>query len=134
MPGPIGSSWSEPDNPEAKKFISLEKESYPYAVLASADESRLYVSLWGKSAVAVVNLKTDQVESLWKTESHPTEMALSPQGDLLYVACANSNAVTVLETAGGKALENIGTSLYPKSPNGSTPNSLALSPDGKVLL
>jgi DNA-binding beta-propeller fold protein YncE len=122
------------DGPAKKEFIAFEKESYPYAVLPSADESRLYVSLWGKSAVAIVDLKEKKVEALWKTESHPTEMALSPKNDVLYVACANGNVVTVLETAAGKARENIGTALYPNAPHGSTPNSLALSPDGKVLL
>ena len=122
------------DDPAKKSFLALEKDSYPYAILPSADESRLYASLWGKSAVAVIDPRTKQVEALWKTASHPTEMALSPKGDLLYIACANSNAVTVLETAGGKAQETIGTALYPNAPNGSTPMSLALSPDGKVLL
>ena len=52
----------------------------------------------------------------------------------MYVACANSNAVTAIETATGKVLETIKTALYPQAPNGSTPNSLALAPDGKVLL
>ena len=35
----------------------------------------------------------------WPTESHPTEMALSPDGKTLYVACANSTKVSVLDTA-----------------------------------
>ena len=73
-------------------------------------------------------LKRRSNEALWKTHSHPTEMAISPGEDILYVACANSNAVTAIETATGKVLETIKTALYPQAPNGSTPNSLALSP------
>jgi YVTN family beta-propeller protein len=122
------------DDPKAIQFISLEKGSYPYAVLPVSGGSKLYVSLWGKSAVAVIDLKTGKNETLWKTQSHPTEMAVSPGEDVLYVACANSNAVTAIETATGKVLETINTALYPQAPNGSTPNSLALAPDGKVLL
>src|SRR5262249_4418834 len=52
----------------------------------------------------------------------------------LYVACANGNTVIVLDTESGKTLETISTALYPQAPHGSTPNSLALSPDGKALL
>ncbi len=122
------------DDPKAVQFIPLEKESYPYATLPAADGSRLYVSLWGKSAVAVIDLKSGKSEAIWKTESHPTEMALSPREEVLYVACANSNAVVAIETATGRVLETIKTALYPRAPNGSTPDSLALSPDGKVLL
>jgi DNA-binding beta-propeller fold protein YncE len=122
------------DDPSARRFVALDKDSYPYAVLPSPDDSRLYVSLWGKSAIAVIGVNSMQVEALWKTESHPTEMVLSPTSDLLYVTCANRNAVTVLETVSGVAKETINTALYPNAPDGSTPMSLALSPDAKVLL
>jgi YVTN family beta-propeller protein len=60
-------------------------------------------------------------------------MVLSPRGDTLYVACANSNSVAVLDAVGGQPLETISSALYPRAPLGSTPNSLALSPDGKAL-
>jgi DNA-binding beta-propeller fold protein YncE len=122
------------DDPTAKRVVALEKDSYPYAVLPSPDDSRLYASLWGKSAIAVIDLKSTQIAAIWKTESHPTEMVLSPKNDLLYVACANRNAVAVLESVSGAAKETINTALYPNAPNGSTPMSLALSSDGKVLL
>jgi YVTN family beta-propeller protein len=60
-------------------------------------------------------------------------MVLSPNEDLLYVACADSNTVSVIETRTGKQIEVITTSLYPQAPHGSTPNSLALAPNGKTL-
>ncbi len=122
------------DDPKTIQFVALDKESYPYAVMPASGGSKLYVSLWGKSAVAVIDVKTGKSEALWKTESHPTEMALPPGEDVLFVACANSNAVTAIETATGKVSETIKTALYSQAPNGSTPNSLALAPDGKVLL
>jgi YVTN family beta-propeller protein len=114
--------------------VPLDKDSYPYTSLPTADGERLYVSLWGHAAVAVLDLETQKVIATWPTQSHPTELALSPKEELLYVACANSNTVTVLDAKAGQALEVISSALYPQAPNGSTPNSLSLSPDGKVLL
>src|SRR5207302_9684528 len=51
----------------------------------------------------------------------------------LFVANANQNTVTVLNTDTGRALETISAAPYPDSPPGSTPNSLALTPDEKTL-
>ncbi|HET6879422.1 MAG TPA: bifunctional YncE family protein/alkaline phosphatase family protein [Pirellulales bacterium] len=113
--------------------LKFSEDSYPYAVLPTPDGERLFVSLWGKGAVAVIDLKAWEIDDTWPTEPHPTEMVLSPDAERLFVACANSNKVTIIDTKTGQAAETISTALYPKAPNGSTPNSLALSPDGKVL-
>lgn len=118
---------------EKKHHVELERLTYPYAALPDKEGKRLFVSLWGKASVAVLDLATRQVTATWPTEGHPTEMSLSPDGEVLYVACANSNTVSVIETTEGKPLETISSALYPQAPNGSTPNSLALTPDGKVL-
>ena len=107
--------------------------SHPYTALPAAKTDRLYVSLWGKSSVAVVDRATEKIAATWPTASHPTEMALSPDEDLLYVACADSNTVSVIDTQTGRQIEVITTSLYPQAPHGSTPNSLALAPNGKTL-
>lgn len=121
------------DDPGKIRRLNFEKDSYPYAVLPAPDGKRLYVSLWGKASVAVVDLPAFKVSASWSTEKHPTEMVLSPEADRLFVACSNSNQVSILNTENGRATETISTALYPKAPNGSTPNSLALSPDGKAL-
>lgn len=120
--------------PPAVKFIDLPEDSFPYAVLPTGDGTRLYVSLWGGAGIAIVDAKALTVLATWGTPSHPTEMALSPDGETLYVACSNSNSVAALDAASGKTRELINTALYPKSPNGSTPSSLALSADGRTLL
>ena len=52
----------------------------------------------------------------------------------LFVACGNSSSVWVFDTFSGEALEQISMSLLPDAPHTSTPNSLALSPDGQTLL
>ncbi len=120
-------------DPAQKRHVKLAGSSYPYASLPDRAGKRLFISLWGKAAVAVLNLETSQVQATWPTESHPTELALSPKGDVLYVACANSNTVSVLDTAEGRLLETISSALYPQAPRGSTPNSISLTPEGKVL-
>lgn len=121
-------------DPDKNVKVVLEKDSYPYTCLLDRAGKRLFVSLWNKAAVAVIDLANSKVEATWPTEKHPTEMALSPDGKSLYVACANSTQVSVLDTATGKGRETIGCALYPKAPSGNTPNSLCLTPDGKVLL
>jgi YVTN family beta-propeller protein len=83
--------------------------------------------------VAVIDLKTKTVVTRWTVGPHPCEMALRHDGRLLYVANANDNTVTVLDTKSGRAVETLWAALYPQSPLGSTPNSLALSPDEKTL-
>ncbi|HEV3418261.1 MAG TPA: bifunctional YncE family protein/alkaline phosphatase family protein [Pirellulales bacterium] len=122
--------------------LELPKRSYPYAVLPTRDGHRLYASLWGQGSVAVIDPAAKTVMATWPVgiagingaDSHPTEMALSPDEKLLYVACSNGNSTVVVETATGRSLEQITSALYPQALNGSTPNSLALSSDGKVLL
>lgn len=120
--------------PARRQRIALEADDYPYLPQPSRDGKRLFVSLWGQAAVAVIDLASNAVVARWKVASHPTELAQSPDGELLYVACADSTSVHVIELASGKTLEVIHAALYAQADNGNTPNSIALSPDGKVLL
>ena len=107
---------------------------FPYACLLDEKHDRLYVSLWAQSAVAVIDTKTFKVVGRWGTEAHPNEMLLSKDGHRLYVANANRNTVSVLDvTADGHIIETLLAELLANSPPGNTPNSLALSPDGKHL-
>jgi YVTN family beta-propeller protein len=106
---------------------------FPYACLLDERRERLYVSLWGQAAVAVVDTKSFKVAGRWATEGHPNEMVLSKDGRLLYVANANSNTVSVLDTATGRTVETLLAELQPNSPPGNTPNSVALTADGQRL-
>src|SRR5262249_43492812 len=81
----------------------------------------------------VLDLPALKVAATWPTEQHPTEMALTRDGKTLFVACANSTKVSVLDTASGKGLETISCALYPTAPAGNTPHSLSLTPDGELL-
>jgi DNA-binding beta-propeller fold protein YncE len=74
-------------------------------------------------------------------------MALAPDGRL-FVACAGDNTVHVIQTRTVETAEKaaspnrpppegtreiISTSLYPGAPEGSTPDGVAISPDGRTL-
>src|SRR4029077_12017866 len=63
----------------------------------------------------------------------PNEMLLAHGGKFLFVANANRNTATVIDTGAGKAIETIGTAIDPKAPPGITPNSIALTPDESLL-
>src|SRR5205823_12107710 len=76
---------------------------------------------------------THKLMDRWATEEHPNEMLLTKSGRHLFVANANRNTVTVLETGSGRKVETLLAELLPNSPPGNTPNSLALSPDEKIL-
>jgi DNA-binding beta-propeller fold protein YncE len=106
---------------------------FPYACVVDSKRRCLYVSLWAQSCVAVVDLKSLKVLARWATEEHPNEMALAKSGRWLFVANANRNTVTVIDTSSGQAAETLDASLSPAALPGSTPNSLALSPDGGKL-
>lgn len=107
--------------------------SFPYACRLDETRQRLYVSLWARAEVAVIDLGSAKVSALWPTQEHPCEMALSRSGRFLFVANASRNTVSVFDTQSGKLSELISAALYPGAPPGSTPNSLALSPDERTL-
>ncbi len=106
---------------------------YPYACVLDEKRGRVYVSLWAQHAVAVLDSASRKLITRWSTEDHPNEMLLSKSGQHLFVANANRNSVSVLDTATGRTIETLVAELVPNAPPGNTPNSLALSPDEKLL-
>lgn len=142
---------------EVAQDTTKAEDPFPYACALDEKRGRLYVSLWALAEVAVLDTKTHAEIARWKTEEHPNELVLSKSGEQLFVANANRNSVSVLETETGKTLEvlvavlmgdktsgndraaaNIAPGFKPadwpaNAPAGNTPNSLALTPDGKTL-
>ncbi|MCC7373267.1 MAG: beta-propeller fold lactonase family protein [Verrucomicrobiales bacterium] len=112
---------------------SSHDEPYPYACVVDAAKMRLYVSLWGRAAVEVIDLRERRTVARWATQEHPNEMILDRNGRFLFVANANQNTVSLIDTTDGRTVENLTAELEPGSPPGSTPNSLALSPDESLL-
>ena len=70
--------------PDKRVTVPLGKDSYPYACLVDAEGKRLFVSLWSKAAVAVVDLGQQKVPQTFATDRHPTEMLLALDGKTLH--------------------------------------------------
>jgi len=105
-----------------------------YSVAIAPDGSALYVSVWGAAKVEALDPKTLAPLADIPVGEHPNALLFSKDARRLFVACANTNAVSVVDLATHRAIERIGVALSPKAPPGSTPNALALSPDGETLL
>ncbi|WP_020468489.1 alkaline phosphatase family protein [Zavarzinella formosa] len=134
----------------------------PYTVVV-ANQNKAYVSNWGgdhpqegapqkassgtpvrvdkrtgvadHGSVSVLGLEDGKWKQVRTVEVglHPCGMVLSPNGKWLYVANANSDTVSVIETATDRVFETISCRPEARLPFGSASNSLALSPDGGTL-
>jgi YVTN family beta-propeller protein len=102
----------------------------PFGITISPDFQAVAVSNWGDKSVSLLEPASLKEISRVPVESHPCDLAYSPDGRL-FVANAGSNSVSVI--ANGQVIETIKTSLDPQDPVGSTPNALAVSPNGKFL-
>ncbi len=120
---------------------------HPHTCVFGADQRHLYVSNWGSRSVSVVDTQTSRRVRDIGVGIRPNDMALSPDGRL-FVACAGDNTVHVIQTRTVEkpdapmtsaapppegTREILCTSLYPQSPEGSTPDAVAIAPDGKTL-
>jgi YVTN family beta-propeller protein len=63
----------------------------------------------------------------------PAGMVLSPNHDKLYVACANSDIVAVINTKKEEITDTLSVHAQKDLPFGSAPNDLTISPDGRYL-
>ena len=83
--------------------------------------------------VSVIDLNSQSVVSEIPVGLLPCNMVLSADGSLLYVANANSDVVSVIDTNEDKFIKNIQTKPIADMPYGSIPNALVLDPSGKFL-
>src|SRR5690348_4251408 len=79
--------------------------------------------------VSVIDAEKKAVIKEINVGLHPSAMALSPKGDRLYVANANSDTVSVIETATDDVVGSINVRPAIAAPIGSAPNALSVSPD-----
>jgi YVTN family beta-propeller protein len=105
----------------------------PYDVVLTRNRALLYVSDWAGRVVLALNPQDLRTIARIAVGEHPNQMAVHPKDDRLFVACASSNSVAVIDTRRGIVTETIGTSLFPRAPEGSTPCAVAVAPDGKAL-
>ncbi len=106
---------------------------FAYSCVLTPDGKTLYISLWGSAAVAVYHPADSVIAGIISTGNHPNELLLNRRGTVLYVANANDNTVSVIDTRSGQVTETIATTLFPTKLAGSTTNGLALSADEHQL-
>lgn len=132
----------------------------PYAVCISPDGQTAYVTNWGgrrpragdstaksygtdvvidqrgtaaTGTLSVVDLTAMKEAQQIETALHPSDLLLAKGGQTLYVACASSDTVSVIDTTTRKVTREISVRPDPALAFGSMPNALALSDDGKNL-
>jgi YVTN family beta-propeller protein len=116
-----------------KKSQSIPLGSEAYTCLLSRNKSELFISLWGGGKLLIYDTKKKQITNSIVVGDHPNDLCLSGKGNILYVANANDNSVSVIDLTKRKILETLDAALYPGSPAGSTSNGVALSEDDKTL-
>jgi len=132
----------------------------PWDVVLSPDNTKAYVSDWGgrypvsgeavansagtpvvidsrgvaaSGALSIVDLAAGVEAAQVPTGLHPSDIELSPDGATLFVANANSDTVTVIDTATHVVRETILVRPDPAFPYGSASDGLAVSKDGRRL-
>ena len=120
---------------------------HPHSCVFAPNNSHLYVSNWGSRSVSLVDVTSNRRLQDIGVGLRPNDMQVAADGRI-FVACSGDNSVHVIDSkvvekvraeASPKrrpreaAREIISTSLYPDSPEGSTPDALAIAPDGRTL-
>jgi YVTN family beta-propeller protein len=132
----------------------------PYAVILNPADGRAYVSNWGgqrpekgqrtalssdtptsvdergiadSGSVACIDLSTGKVIAEVAVGLHPAGMALAHNQRALYVANANSDSVSVIDTKAMQVRHTVVVRPDAALPFGSAPNALTLSSDEKRL-
>jgi YVTN family beta-propeller protein len=130
----LGELLSEVDLKAGQVVRKVQLPAEGYTALLTPDGKTLLVSLWGGAKVLLFDAATLAPQGEIAVGEHPNAMALSKDGQRLFVACANTNEVWVADLAARTAKERISIALDPAAPPGSTPNGLGISPDGRTLL
>jgi YVTN family beta-propeller protein len=120
------------DTSTGKLTGRIPVEVNPYALVLSDNGQTLYVSNWGSDSISVIDVDTMRVTGRIAVGDNPNDMVLAKDGRL-FVSCANDNTIVVIDTKTRQAIERISTALTPNSPEGSTPNALALDRDNLML-
>ncbi|NYF88717.1 bifunctional YncE family protein/alkaline phosphatase family protein [Tunturiibacter empetritectus] len=118
--------------------------TYPVALSVSKDETRAFVALWNASEIVELDLKHGVVGRKLRLlkpvtptapGTHPCALEMSADGQTMYVALANRDAVAAVNIDGRQFSTKgyFDTRLPHQTYFGAEPEALALSPDGSKL-
>ena len=111
----------------------IEEKIYPAGLAYTPDGSCLIVANVLQNTLSLIDVAKQKVRHTIPVGSRPNHMALSFDGQRLFVACANSGDVYVIDTVAGRVEERLDLRPYPEARPGTTPNGVALSGDGRRL-
>ncbi len=125
--------FSQPSTP---RLITIPTGAHPAALLLNKDQTTLYVANAQDDTVSVVDTDSDGVMQTIplgpKTKigglpgASPTGLALSPDGNTLYVTLGDMNAVAVVDVHSGKVKGYVPAGWYP--------TAVAVTTDGALLV
>jgi len=147
-------------NLKTKKLESqIQVGIAPYTVLIH--ENKAYVSNWGgrqprsgdktgpsggsnvvvdpktgiasSGTVSVIDLSSNKVIKEIDVHLHPSGMVLSPDKRTIYIANANSDLISVIDTRTNTVIKDLSSKPMEELPFGSAPNAVSISQDGKSL-
>jgi YVTN family beta-propeller protein len=121
------------DAASGKQLKSAAAGARPYDVALARNGTQLFVSDWAGRVVRVLDAVELLTVARISVGEHPNQIAVHPRDDRIFVACASSDWVAVIDAKRGIVSERIHTALFPRAPEGSTPDALAFAPDGKTL-
>ncbi|MGC1390547.1 MAG: beta-propeller fold lactonase family protein [Bacteroidales bacterium] len=104
-----------------------------YTCLLSPSHKILFISCWGCDKIVLFDTDHLKIIGSIGVGDNPNDLCITRNGKYLYVANANDNSVSVIDTKEKRVIETLNSALYPGSPSGSTTNSVALSTDEKTL-
>jgi len=126
-----------------KKIVAaVAAGTHPYRPVLSPDGKNLAIAAWGGAAVTFIDPEKATVAGSVTTADHPGDLVFSHDSRTLFVAQANRNLVAAVDVASRTVVRQISVAFGPDGPgtpsadsmpDGSTPNALALSPDGTTL-
>jgi YVTN family beta-propeller protein len=106
-------------------------DRYPYAVAAQGDH--VYVSCWGDSTLNAFSTKNGRLSRRVRITAGRFPSAMLLSGNRLFVTSATTDSISMIDTKSRSIIKTL-TDSPPAGPReGSTPNALALSRDGKRL-
>ncbi len=119
----------------AKKAV-LSVHALPaeaFTCLLDKKKEILYISVWGARQILPFQISSKKFLPAIAVGDHPNEMVLTKMGNIMYVANANDNSVSVVDLRAGKEIEVLNAALVPNALEGSSTNGLALSADEERL-
>ena len=111
----------------------LPTDHYPYGIALSAD-GRLFVSAWGGTTLSQFRILADGTLAYigrMEVGAHPSALAIHAHH--LYCALAGSDRIAIIDTTLHRVVGYLHDSAPGAPPEGSTPDGLAISSDGKRL-